>query len=121
MRCMIPRKGGTNETLKDYRNDTCDPDPALALFAASLELAVGAWYVKPDGDLSYSPNGVVTDLDLEDRFGFDSEWEAMFRAKIEPGELFGVYLKATPWDSTRPKTTPSSLPSEIQCSSPMTR
>ena len=74
----------------------------LALFAASLELAVGAWYVKPDGDLSYSPNGVVTDLDLEDRFGFDSEWEAMFRAKIEPGELFGVYLKATPlgFDST---------------------
>lgn len=68
----------------------------LAVSAASFEIAVGAWYVKPDGDLAYSPNGASTSLDLEDRFGFDSEWEPVIRAKIEPAELFGIYLKATP-------------------------
>lgn len=74
----------------------------LAVSAASFEIAAGAWYVKPDGDLAYSPNGASTSLDLKDRFGFDSEWELAVRAKIEPAELFGIYLKATPmgFDST---------------------
>jgi len=74
----------------------------LAVSAASFEIAAGAWYVNPDGDLAYSPNGASTALDLEDRFGFDSEWEPLIRAKIEPAEIFGIYLKATPmgFDST---------------------
>lgn len=76
--------------------------PLAASAETDFEIAVGAWYVQPDGDLTYTTNGAGTALDLEDRFGFDSEWEPMIRAKIEPAGLMGVYLKATPmgFDST---------------------
>lgn len=68
----------------------------LAASAATFEIAAGAWYVQPDGDLAYIPNGVSTALDMEDDFGFDSEWEPMIRARIEPGGLVGLNLRVTP-------------------------
>ncbi len=76
--------------------------PLAVSAQTTFEIAVGAWYVNPDGDLAFSPDGTTTSLDLEDRFGYDSEWEPMIRAKIEPEGLAGFYLKATPmgFDST---------------------
>ncbi|MFY9397936.1 MAG: hypothetical protein WAR22_06180 [Desulfomonilia bacterium] len=68
----------------------------LAASAATFEIAAGAWYVQPDGDLAYIPDGTSTNLDLEDDFGFDSEWEPMIRARIEPGGFLGLNLRVTP-------------------------
>lgn len=64
--------------------------------AGGFEFAVGGWYVAPKGDIGYN----ITDgpFDLVDlrTAGLDKSWEIMFRAKIQPPMLPGIYLQATP-------------------------
>lgn len=63
--------------------------------AASVEIAVGAWYVNPDGDISYKP-GPAGDIDLKSHVAYDDQWEPMFRLKTRLPLLPNIYLQATP-------------------------
>lgn len=63
--------------------------------AASVEFSVGAWYVDPDGDLSYTP-GPAGDIDLTNRIAYDDQWQPAFRLKTKFPLLPNIYLQATP-------------------------
>lgn len=73
----------------------------LTVSAAGFEFAVGGWYVNPNGDIGLE-NDTLSDLfagntlvDLN-HAGIDKKWQAMFRVKIQPPALPGIYLQATP-------------------------
>lgn len=68
----------------------------LAVSAAGVEFAVGGWYVNPNGSISYNTNGGPNEFINLSRAGIDDEWQVMFRAKLQPPALPGIYLQATP-------------------------
>jgi outer membrane protein len=73
----------------------------LAASAAGFEFAVGGWYVQPSGQIALNTNGGPNDFINFNRMGIDDEWQIMFRSKIQPPMLPGIYLQATPmsWGS----------------------
>ena len=74
---------------------------ALQSYAFEFEIAGGAWYQKPSGDLSFDKSTTDDDLDLEDDLGFDDKLRAFGRLILYlPGFFPNVYLMYTPmkWD-----------------------
>ncbi len=75
-------------------------------FAWGLEIAGGAWYQKPSGNMSFDKTINEDDLDLEDDLNYDDEWNALGRLIIDtPLFLPNIYLMYTPmkWDETGSK------------------
>ncbi|RME66161.1 MAG: TIGR04219 family outer membrane beta-barrel protein [Nitrospirae bacterium] len=64
--------------------------------AIGLEAAVGYFYQSPSGTVAYKPVSGVDNLDLESDMGYDSEWQATGRLKIDVPILPNIYLMATP-------------------------
>ena len=66
-------------------------------FAWGLEIAGGAWYQKPTGNISFEKSIVEDDLDLEKNLNFKDKWEAIGRLIIDtPLFLPNIYLMYTP-------------------------
>ncbi|RME63712.1 MAG: hypothetical protein D6778_09130, partial [Nitrospirae bacterium] len=64
--------------------------------AIGLEAAVGYFHQSPSGTVAYKPVSGVDNLDLESDLGYDSEWQATGRLKIDVPILPNIYLMATP-------------------------
>ncbi len=80
--------------------------PATSL-ALGLEMAGGAWYQKPSGDMSFDATTSADDLNLEDDLNYDEKWRAFGRLILDtPLFLPNIYLMYTPmkWDETGSKT-----------------
>ncbi len=76
-------------------------------FAWGLEIAGGAWYQKPSGDMSFDATTSADDLNIEDDLNYDEKWRAFGRLIIDmPLFLPNIYLMYTPmkWDETGSKT-----------------
>ena len=72
-------------------------------FAWGLEIAGGAWYQKPSGNMSFDNSTHKDDLDLEDDLNYDDKWKAFGRLIIDMPLFFpNIYLMYTPmkWDET---------------------
>jgi outer membrane protein len=70
-------------------------------YAFGIEIAGGAWYQSPSGDLSFDKSTKDDDLDLEDDLNYDDKWQPSGRLIIEmPSFIPNIYLMATPmkWD-----------------------
>jgi outer membrane protein len=75
-------------------------------FAWGLEIAGGAWYQKPSGNMSFDNSTNKDDLDLEDDLNYDDKWKAFGRLIIDMPLFFpNIYLMYTPmkWDETSSK------------------
>jgi len=75
-------------------------------FAWGLEIAGGAWYQKPSGNMSFDNSTHKDDLDLEDDLNYDDKWKAFGRLIIDMPLFFpNIYLMYTPmkWDETGSK------------------
>jgi outer membrane protein len=75
-------------------------------FAWGLEIAGGAWYQKPSGNMSFDNSTPENDLDLEDDLNYDDKWKAFGRLIIDMPLFFpNIYLMYTPmkWDETGSK------------------
>jgi len=75
-------------------------------FAWGLEIAGGAWYQKPSGNMSFDNSTHKDDLDLEDDLNYDDKWKAFGRLIIDMPLFFpNIYLMYTPmkWDETSSK------------------
>ena len=75
-------------------------------YALGIEIAGGAWYQKPDGDLSFDKTTNLDDLNLEDDLNYDEKWKPSGRIKIDMPMLFpNIYLMYTPmkWDESGSK------------------
>jgi outer membrane protein len=68
----------------------------MAASAGGFEFAVGGWYVNPDGKVAFNNSSGANQYVDFDRAGIDDEWQIMFRSKIQPPLLPGIYLQATP-------------------------
>jgi hypothetical protein len=68
----------------------------MAASAGGIEFAVGGWYTKADGDVSYNTQGGPNDFIDLDSIGAHDKWQVMARAKFQPPMLPGIYLQATP-------------------------
>jgi len=76
-------------------------------FAWGLEMAGGAWYQKPSGDMSFDATTSADDLNIEDDLNYDEKWRAFGRLIIDSPLFFpNIYLMYTPmkWDETGSKT-----------------
>ena len=76
-------------------------------FAWGLEMAGGAWYQKPSGDMSFDATTSADDLNIEDDLNYDEKWRAFGRLIIDAPLFFpNIYLMYTPmkWDETGSKT-----------------
>lgn len=74
------------------------PTTALAL---GVEIAGGAWYQSPSGNMSFDKTTNADDLDLEDNLNYDDKWQPSGRLKIDmPMFIPNIYIMATPlkWD-----------------------
>ncbi len=74
--------------------------PSTAL-AWGVEMAGGAWYQSPSGNLSFDKTTNADDLDLEDDLNYDDKWQPSGRLKIDmPLFIPNIYIMATPlkWD-----------------------
>ena len=74
--------------------------PTTAL-AWGVEIAGGAWYQSPSGNLSFDKTTNADDLDLEDDLNYDDKWQPSGRIKIDmPLFIPNIYIMATPlkWD-----------------------
>ena len=74
--------------------------PTTAL-AWGVEIAGGAWYQSPSGNLSFDKTTNADDLDLEDDLNYDDKWQPSGRLKIDmPLFIPNIYIMATPlkWD-----------------------
>ena len=74
--------------------------PTSAL-AWGVEIAGGAWYQSPSGNLSFDKTTHADDLDLEDDLNYDDKWQPSGRLKIDmPLFIPNIYIMATPikWD-----------------------
>ncbi len=70
--------------------------PTTAL-AWGVEIAGGAWYQSPSGNMSFDKTTNVDDLDLEDDLNYDDKWQPSGRLKIDMPLLFpNIYIMATP-------------------------
>jgi outer membrane protein len=75
-------------------------------FAWGLEIAGGAWYQKPSGNMSFDNSNPENDLDLEDDLNYDDKWKAFGRLIIDMPLFFpNIYLMYTPmkWDEAGSK------------------
>lgn len=69
--------------------------------AFGVEIAGGAWYQSPSGDLSFDKRSKDDDLDLENDLNYDDKWRAGGRLIIDmPAAIPNLYIMATPlkWD-----------------------
>ena len=76
--------------------------PTTAL-AWGVEIAGGAWYQSPSGNLSFDKTTHADDLDLEDDLNYDDKWQPSGRLKIDmPLFIPNIYIMATPmkWDES---------------------
>jgi outer membrane protein len=76
--------------------------PAIS-FAFGVEFSLGAWYQEPSGTLSFDKTTNADDLDLEKDLGYDDQWKAIGRLKIDmPSLIPNLYLMYTPmkWSET---------------------
>jgi len=74
--------------------------------AVGLEIAGGAWYQLPSGDLSFDKTTHADDLDLEDNLNYDDKWQPSGRLIIDMPSVFpNIYIMATPlkWDENGSK------------------
>jgi len=74
--------------------------PTTAL-AWGVEMAGGAWYQSPSGNMSFDKTTNADDLDLEDDLNYDDKWQPSGRLKIDmPLFIPNIYIMATPlkWD-----------------------
>ena len=74
--------------------------PTNAL-AWGVEIAGGAWYQSPSGNMSFDKTTNADDLDLEDDLNYDDKWQPSGRLKIDMPLFFpNIYIMATPlkWD-----------------------
>jgi len=74
--------------------------PTTAL-AWGVEIAGGAWYQSPSGNMSFDKTTNADDLDLEDNLNYDDKWQPSGRLKIDmPLFIPNIYIMATPlkWD-----------------------
>ena len=79
--------------------------PTTAL-AWGVEIAGGAWYQSPSGNLSFDKTTHADDLDLEDDLNYDDKWQPSGRLKIDmPLLIPNIYIMATPmkWDESGSK------------------
>jgi outer membrane protein len=77
-----------------------------ASFAFGIEIAGGAWYQSPNGDLSFDKSTNLDDLDIEDNLNYDDQWMPSGRLKIDmPSFIPNIYIMATPmkWDESGSK------------------
>ena len=51
--------------------------------ALGIEIAGGAWYQSPSGDLSFDQTTNADDLNLEDDLNYDDKWKPIARLKID--------------------------------------
>jgi outer membrane protein len=75
-------------------------------YALGIEIAGGAWYQSPSGDLSFDQTTNADDLNLEDDLNYDDKWKPIARLKIDmPGFIPNIYVMATPikWDESGSK------------------
>jgi outer membrane protein len=76
-------------------------------WAWGLEMAGGAWYQKPSGDMSFDATTSADDLNIEDDLNYDEKWRAFGRLILDMPLFFpNIYLMYTPmkWDETGSKT-----------------
>ena len=69
--------------------------------AFGIEIAGGAWYQSPSGDMSFDKTSKDDDLDIEDDLNYDDKWQASGRLIIDmPAAIPNLYIMATPlkWD-----------------------
>ena len=79
--------------------------PTTAL-AWGVEIAGGAWYQSPSGNLSFDETTHADHLDLEDDLNYDDKWQPNGRLKIDmPLFIPNIYIMATPmkWDESGSK------------------
>jgi len=72
-------------------------------FAWGLEIAGGAWYQSPSGDLSFDKTSKNDDIDIESNLNYKDEWQPNGRLIIDTPLFFpNIYLMYTPmnWDET---------------------
>jgi len=77
-----------------------------ASFGFGLEIAGGAWYQSPSGDLSFDSTTAADDLDVEENLNYKDEWQPNGRLIIDMPLFFpNIYLMYTPmnWDETGQK------------------
>lgn len=80
--------------------------PATA-YAWGVEIAGGAWYQKPTGNISFNKTLVEDDLDLERDLNFKDQWQPIGRLIIDTPLFFpNIYLAYTPinWDAAGSKS-----------------
>jgi outer membrane protein len=85
-------------------------------YAFGIEIAGGAWYQSPSGDLSFDKSTSDDDLDLEDELNYDDKWQPSGRLIIDmPSLIPNIYLMATPlkWDETGSKNVRFKFGDEI--------
>ena len=76
------------------------------IYAFGIEIAGGAWYQSPSGDLSFDKTSNADDLDLEDNLNYKDEWQPIGRLIIDmPMFIPNIYIMATPmnWDESGSK------------------
>jgi outer membrane protein len=79
--------------------------PAVS-YAFGIEIAAGAWYQSPSGDLSLDKTTDLDDLDLEDNLDYGDKWRPSGRLKIDmPSFVPNIYIMATPmkWNESGSK------------------
>ena len=70
--------------------------PTTAL-AWGVEIAGGAWYQSPSGNLSFDKTTHADDLDLEDDLNYDDKWQPSGRLKIDmPLFIPNIYIILRP-------------------------
>jgi outer membrane protein len=75
-------------------------------YAFGIEIAGGAWYQSPSGDLSFDKTTNDDDLNLEDDLNYDDKWQPSGRLIIDmPSVIPNIYIMATPlkWDENGSK------------------
>jgi len=70
--------------------------PTTAL-AWGVEIAGGAWYQSPSGNISFDKTTDADDLDLEDDLNYDDKWQPSGRLKIDMPLLFpNIFIRPPP-------------------------
>lgn len=85
-------------------------------YAIGIEIAGGAWYQSPSGDLSFDKSTTADDLDLEDDLNYDDKWQPSGRVIFDmPLFIPNIYLMATPlkWDENGSKNVQFKFGDEI--------
>lgn len=79
------------------------PAVSFGLDGFGLEIAGGAWYQSPNGDMSFDSTSNADNLDIESNLNYKDEWQPNGRLIIDLPLFFpNIYLMYTPmnWDET---------------------